>query len=706
MNTHVRFGNAAGPLGLRRQDLVAFCIWVAILVVSACLAYAQTSEPDSSFSKAAFDSFLAAGSTKKAAPSQPKLESAPDDDTAAIYRLVPEPAWSDSATGVALDDTPPRDPARSAELARHLAGYQDEKLAAGAVTLRVPAQVQYRMALAHMARGDKEAAEKSLRTALSLAPRYSDAYFTLAKLHAMRLSPDAVYYFVEGVAVQLRRFDGQRVLALNAVIGAVLVLMVASGIVWIALAVRYLPFIAHRIAESARQKFNAGGARVAATLLLLAPFALLPGATAAAALILVLTWPFMHRRERVLSFVMAGTFAVFMGLVPLLDRLSVVADPTSLTSLVARANESAFDDALGRALAQAPVRDPDLEDDRYTALGMLAMRGGHADAAAANFLRAISINKKSAVAYVNLGNVYYANGQYDKALEGYRKAEEVDSTDAVGQYNLAQAYIKTLLMGESSRALARAGKLGLERAREAMAEPARARTTVFPRTYSSAQLWQIAAVEGRHYNPAVLASMLRTVTGHAPMTNAILMVIAMILAVAVGRQIESRKLAFQCANCGELTCDGCCNDELGSVICRACGEAVAGVSSDRVLEALLRQRRQSVIVRRRKSIRWATSWLPGVRHVFYGRFVTGFGVAAFFASSALALATRGLVFPYGDSVEFPTPVWKWVVPGLGVVIAYLVAWMSRQLYEARNTRIVSVRPGAEDKSLDAASQSA
>jgi tetratricopeptide (TPR) repeat protein len=263
---------------------------------------------------------------------------------------------------------------------------------------------------------------------------------------------------------------------------------------------RYFPFIAHRISESARNKFDATGARVAAALLLLAPFALLPGYTSAAALILILTWPFMHKRERVLSFVMAGCFAAFAGLAPMIDRFSVIADPASLTSLIARANESPADDVLARAIASAPVSDPEIEDDRYTALGMLAMRGGNSEAAAANFLRAISVNKNSAIAYVNLGNVYYQNGQYNKALEGYRKAEEVDSTDAVGQYNLAQAYIKTLLMGESSRALSRASKMGITRANRSRSR--RAGMAVYQKRSRAA-----AGTRRRgHHNPALLAA--------------------------------------------------------------------------------------------------------------------------------------------------------------------------------------------------------
>jgi tetratricopeptide (TPR) repeat protein len=683
-------------MGLRRQDVVAFCIWVAILVASTCLARAEEAPADTTFNPEALDAFFADGS--KAAPLAD--DPAPRDTVAAPISKVTAPV--DTQATAAATETPVVAP--PADFARHLVAYEEAQLRRGAVTMPVAAQVEYRQALAAIAKGDREGAEKRLRTALSLAPRYSDAYFTLARLHAARFSPDAVYYMVEGVTVQLKTFDGQRAFVLNTVAGATLVLLLASAIVWIALAVRYFPFIAHRIAESARNKFNATGGRVAAALLLLAPFALLPGYTSAAALILVLTWPFMHKRERVLSMVMAGLFATFTGLSPLIDRLSVVADPNSLTSLIARANESSANDPLARAIAAAPVSDPAIDDDRYTALGMLAMRDGDSETAAANFLRAISINKTSAIAYVNLGNVYYQNGQFNKALEGYRKAEEVDSSDAVSQYNLAQAYIKTLLMGESSRALSRASKLGLEHSRDAIAEPARARMAVYPKTYSSIQLWKIAAVEGKYHNPALVTHLLETVTGHPTTISAGIMLAAMILAVIVSKSLKSRKLAFQCANCGDLTCEGCCNDELGSVICHACGQAVAGVSSDRVLEALLRQRRQSVIVRRRKSIRWSTIWLPGLRHVFYGRFVSGFVVAAVFATSTLALWMRGNVFPYWDSVEFNTPLWKWIIPGLGVVVSYMVALLSRQLYEARNTRTVTVR-GSNTES-DSASQSA
>lgn len=681
MNTRVRLGSAAGPLGLRRQDMVAFCIWLAILVASLCVAHAE--ETAGSFNPAALDSFFAQGSARK-----------PD----AVAAAAPVDSAPASADTQAVAVQAPSNPKPPAEFARYLVGYQENKIRGGAVTLPIVAQVYYRHALDQITGGDDDGAIASLHTALSFAPNYSDAFFTLARLHAKRFSPEAVYYFTEGFLSQLRSFDGQRWAALNTLVSATLVLLLASSIVWIALAVRYFPFIAHRIAESARIKFNAAGARVAAALLLLAPFALLPGYTTAAALILILTWPFMYKHERVLSMIMAGVFVVFAGTATYLDRLSVVADPKSLTSLIARANESANDHFLEDAITNYSTDDDELNDDRYTALGLLAMRGGDPETAAAHFLHAISFNKNSAIAYVNLGNVYFNNGQYTKALEGYRKAEEVDSTDAIGQYNLAQTYIKTLLMGESSQALSRASKLGLDRERNLIAEPARSRMAVYPRTYSSAQLWQIAAQEGKHGNPGLVAALLKTATGHSAPLSAAIMLGAIVIALVLGRVIEARKLAFQCANCGDLTCHSCSSHELGHVICRACAEAVAGVSSDRVLDALLRQRRQSVIVRRRKSIRWATLWLPGLRHVHYGRFAAGFAVAAFFSWCVVMLWMRGAAFPSWDATEIKTPLWKWILPAAGIVTMYCVSIMSRRLYEARSTRTVPVRTSAEDRS--------
>lgn len=579
----------------------------------------------------------------------------------------------------------PAAPADPAQIAR----YQERELNRGAVTLPVAASLEYRAATAALASGDRAAAKKHLEKALALRPRFADAHFTLARVLARDLDPEAVYHVVQGVAVLATTFEAQRAFATNAVTTFALVLIVASGIFWLALAVRYFPFIAHRIAETLKTRLNASGARITAYLLLLTPFALLPGFAAAAGMVMVAVWPFLQRRERVMSFMIMASFALLSWFAPTMDKYSTVADPNALVSLVARANESPADESLTRALSTASAEG--LEAERQTALGLLATRAGDGETAAAHFLRAISVKPGDANAYINLGNVYYLNGQYGKALEGYRKAEQVDSTDAVAQYNLAQAYIKTLLMSESSRALGRASQFGVNAVVEAIAVSARARMPIYPRPYSSADLWRMARIEGEGRNPGLLASTIANVTGQSARAGFWVAAAALVIALLMKGLVKSKHLAFQCSNCGELACDACCRESRGTVICQACSDVVGGVSSDRVVEALLRQRRQSVVVRRRRSMRWTTVWVPGLRHIFFGRLVSGFFIAALFSLSALMLWTRGYPVPDWASLPTTTPLWKWILPGAGVLVSFWAALRARQRYEVRNTRLASPR---------------
>jgi len=573
----------------------------------------------------------------------------------------------------------------------HLAAYQKLQLGSGAVTLPIAAELEYRAGVAAFKEGRLDDAREHLDSAISLNPCHSSSYFTMARLCVRRFNPEAVWYAVQGVVVTLRSFDAQSTFAVNATLTFIFTFLLASAIVWLSLALRYLPFLAHRIAEALRNKTNASAARPCAYLLLLAPFLVFPSYAPAVALVLLATWPFMHRRERTFSFLLAGAVAGLLFAAPWVDRWSTVADPSSLTSLVARANESPADPNLARTLyaAETPGDNKELEAARQTALGLLAMRGGDQETAVAHYLQAIAMAPSHSIAYVNVGNVYYLNGEYTKALEGYRKAEQVDSTDAVGQYNLAQAYIKSLLMSESSEALERASRTGFDGIRDSFATAARAGWSIYPRIYRPADLWQLAAIEGRMKNPAVLSHAIASATGLPARTGFWIIVGAMVVALVVNRVVKRHRLAFQCSNCGEIACNNCCSEDHGSVVCQACAQAVHGVTSDKVLEALLRQRRQSVIVRRRKSIRWTTMWLPGVRHVYYGRFASGLAVASLFAGSVYALWTRGYAFPNWSSLPMATPLWMWILPVLGIVLSYAIAVMSRQLFEVRATRAMA-----------------
>jgi hypothetical protein len=95
-------------------------------------------------------------------------------------------------------------------------------------------------------------------------------------------------------------------------------------------------------------------------------------------------------------------------------------------------------------------------------------------------------------------------------------------------------------------------------------------------------------------------------------------------------------------------------------------------------------------------------WLPGVRHLFYGRMISGLAVASLFAGSVVALLARGYILPRWSALDYHTPLWQWVLPVLGIVWSYAVAVISRQLYEARTTRGVTRTRSLDGTDSDAA----
>jgi tetratricopeptide (TPR) repeat protein len=583
--------------------------------------------------------------------------------------------------------------------AENLARYERTQVQWGATTLTLPAQIHYQFALAEAEKGNIEAARANLEQSIALDPQFPDAYFTMSWLQFRSFDPDALFNLVAGIKTVWKSFHAQSLLVVNVLLIAVLLLVMVASIVCIAFAIRYLPFAAYRLAEAVDTRFNAALPRAAALFVVLIPFALFPGFVTGFCLLLVMAWHFMHRRERVTMVLLIVPFVGLALLAPRIDRYATAANPASFVSLATASMTSA---ANGRMIAIiSETQAPGLESEKHNVLGILQLRQENFDVAADHFLKAIAIAPEDPVAYINLGNVYYIQGVYEKALEGYRKADRLAPNDPVGQYNLAQAYIKTLLLAESSKALKNAAARGIDGVKQSYAELALPHAMVYPRAYSNGALWRIAAVEGSHTASAVIDDGLRPITRFGVRSTAMLMVLALIVALILGRAIRPWHLAFQCSNCGELTSESSCNSERGTFICAPCYATIASVSSDKVIEALLRQRRQKVLVRRRRAIRFVTTWLPGIRDIFYGRLTRGILLAAVFSFSLIQLWAKGYVIDDWNTLVNSTPLWKWILPALGITMTYLMSVFSRQYKEVRNYRSSAFRPRMREDELAA-----
>jgi tetratricopeptide (TPR) repeat protein len=550
--------------------------------------------------------------------------------------------------------------------------------------LPLSAQLIYIEAVTEAGKGNYDQAVVYLEQALELDPAFADAYFTLSRIKFRQFDPDALFYLVQGIQTASKRFSTQSLLAVNGLLIATMLLVILVTVASISFAVRYLPFPAHKVAEFLKNRFNAAAPGTTAIFLLLLPFALLPGFVSGVCLLIVMTWYFMSRREKMLMAALLVPFVLLGIFSPKIKQFNPLADPGSFTHLAAKAMYSPGNTALITAVERMDV--PGLEAEQHNVLGLLHYRQENHDSAAAHFLRAIELKPDAVMAYINLGNVYFSQAMYEKALEGYRKAAQVDDSDAAGQYNLAQAYIKSLLMAESSKALRKAASGGIDDLKKSYAVAAQPHIQVFPKTFSNAELWQMARVEGLGHENDFISEILQPLFRTSAPTGAWFFIGTLLFVILLGGALRKKNLTFQCSNCGELTCDTCCTETGSTYLCRPCASVVDGVSSDKVIEALLRQRRQGVLVRRRKGIRLFTLWLPGMRDFYYGRIARGTILTVIFALSAIQLWSRGLIVNDWNSLVIPEGWWRWVIPLAGITIAYLYSILTKRYLEVRNYR--------------------
>jgi hypothetical protein len=112
-------------------------------------------------------------------------------------------------------------------------------------------------------------------------------------------------------------------------------------------------------------------------------------------------------------------------------------------------------------------------------------------------------------------------------------------------------------------------------------------------------------------------------------------------------------------------------------LCRECAKSIESVTSEKVVEALLRQRRQATLVRRRKATKIVTMVLPGARDIYYGHVSRGVALALLFSVSAVCLITGGSAFHGAASLSTRAPLWQMVAAVSLVALAYLLSARSK-----------------------------
>jgi hypothetical protein len=241
-------------------------------------------------------------------------------------------------------------------------------------------------------------------------------------------------------------------------------------------------------------------------------------------------------------------------------------------------------------------------------------------------------------------------------------------------------------MKKASSSLQIAASSGVDVEKSAYAAAALASIEVLPKRFSNRELWHIAVTEARTLPKETFSAFALPLARVPLRVGAWLLIAALAAAIILSRAVNPAALTFQCSNCSRLTCDNCSHDDRDMSLCEQCSKTIEGVSSERVVEALLRQKRQSVLVRRRKSARFTSMVLPGVRDIYYERIRRGVLLAGLCSLSIVFMYTKGSIARDPLTVMTLTPLWKTILPVLGIVVAYILTGMGPPSAKFRSKR--------------------
>jgi tetratricopeptide (TPR) repeat protein len=541
-----------------------------------------------------------------------------------------------------------------------LKSYSYDEVTQGAPSLQIPSRIIYREGLELVEKGDWEGARERFMLASELSGDYPDPLLTLAKNEFLRFDPGFLPHAIEGFQRLASNFYVQSFVLANI---ALLVTVASIGtllLLLVYLLVKYWPLVDHSVREWYSTRCSFPPASWAGIILAIALISLRTGIALYIPILLISVWVSLKLKERIavfglLFFVSALSF--FSGYS---NTFVPPMDPGSVTRRLSLINERGADNELFQLISD--IEDADYRSERDYALGTLLYRLEILPAARDFLLSSVSVDPEFAPAYVNLGNVYFKQGDFDKALAGYQNAISIDSEHILAHYNLGQTYIKKMLFAESSQSLKRANELGIEDYRATHPSTRFSNLAIYEDGFGSKELWLMAYSEGSGKKRILFSEILQPFLLFPFHRLWIMLIGTAFVSLILSAKVPKSKKVFRCENCDRPACDICADDELGVRLCRDCASVVDGLSSVKVMEALLRHRRQKVLRTSAKTIRKRTFLFPGAAHIYYGKTFSGVFCISICVAGIMLLLWNGLYFKEPSALKQTTPLWQTITP--------------------------------------------
>ncbi len=580
--------------------------------------------------------------------------------------------------------------ARGSQLDRiensQLRKFTRRELANGAPTLDITSRALYREALKLMDLDKNDIAREKLLLSSQLSGDYPDPLFTLARLEFTSAEPDFLFHLLKALSRSTGNFYSRCQLAANATLLLMGSLVITLAVVLFLLLWKYWSFINHWIKERYPRKNAFLPASWIAFIAVAALLMLRPGMIAYISLLTILLWTFMNGREKATVIVLMILLSIGSLFSRPANTFIAVMDPGSVTSKLSLINRRGAESRLIDAISS--IQNPAFRAEKDYALGTLMYRQSRIEQAKKHFLNSVAERENFAPAFINLGNVYFEQEDYDKAIAGYQNAIALDSTNVIAHYNIGQAYIKKMLFSESSAALEKANNLGLDNFRDIYSATRMRNLTIYEGGLRERDLWSAAYRETMTADTDILDLVMRPYLLVSLRWLWLVFGATLILAIVIGRKVPSGWWVFRCNNCGNPTCPHCSVSEEGISLCPDCSGVIEGLTSIKVMEALLRHKRQKNIKRNDNKSLFLRIIRPAGAYLFSGRLLAGSVIIMINSAALLTLIWRGSYFINFRTVPVGTPAWKYLLPLAVMGLSYLAAASVKPRRPPANYRIL------------------
>jgi tetratricopeptide (TPR) repeat protein len=573
--------------------------------------------------------------------------------------------------------------------------FSQRELAKGAPTLNITSRALYRQAIRLLELDNEEIAREKLLLASRLSGDYPDPLFTLARLELINGNPDFLFHFLGALSRSINNFQSSCQLAANLYLLLIASLVGTLFAILILLLWKYWTFINHWIEERYPAERTFPPVKWIGFISIVALLLLRPGLIIYISILTIVLWTFMNKKEKATVISLMILLAIGSAFSKKANTFIAVLDPGSVTSKLSLINKRGADSRLINSIAG--IENPAFRAERDYALGTLMYRQCRINEAKQYFLDSVSERKDFAPAFINLGNVYFEQGDYDKAIAGYQNAIALDSMNVIAYYNIGQAYIKKMLFSKSSAALQKANNLGLDNFREIYSTIKIRDLTIYEGGLRKSDLWSIAQRESEIVNASLLDMVMRPFLLVPLKWVWLVLTTTLISAILIGKNVPKEWSIFRCNNCGRPTCHKCSEREEGILLCPDCSGVIEELTSIKVMEALLRHKRQKIIkIREKKSLPKKIIYPLGA-YIFAGRVFAGSIIILVNISALLMLLWKGSYFVNFRTLPVTTPIWKYIVPPLIMGFSYFVASCVKLPGPLRNYRILPPDFRAEAK---------